>query len=135
MGVLCVRLFRRTCFRPHMQTLSLYSVRMLPHAAIHCVILISPLAFFTTSSVILCSEQRTNTAKGSKSAGLSGGVSQSAPSSAISLKTTSAVSKSGPRISFEKTVYDLGDIGQGTKNTCEFRFTNTGQAPLRIANK
>jgi hypothetical protein len=32
-----------------------------------------------------------------------------------------------PRISFEKTVCDLGDIGQGTKNTCEFRFTNTAR--------
>ena len=33
-----------------------------------------------------------------------------------------------PRISFEKTVCDLGDVGQGTKNTCEFKFTNTGSA-------
>ena len=33
-----------------------------------------------------------------------------------------------PRISFEKTVCDLGDIGRGTKNTCEFKFTNTGSA-------
>ena len=31
-----------------------------------------------------------------------------------------------PRISFEKTVCYLGDVGQGTKNTCEFKFTNTG---------
>jgi len=37
-----------------------------------------------------------------------------------------------PKISFEKTVCDLGDVGQGTKNTCEFRFTNTGQALLKI---
>jgi hypothetical protein len=37
-----------------------------------------------------------------------------------------------PRISFEKTVFDLGDVGQGTKNTCEFRFTNTGQGLLKI---
>ena len=33
-----------------------------------------------------------------------------------------------PRISFEKTVCDLGNVGQGTKNTCEFKFTNTGSA-------
>ena len=39
-----------------------------------------------------------------------------------------------PRISFEKTVCDLGDVGQGTKNTCEFRFTNTGQGLLKIGN-
>jgi len=37
-----------------------------------------------------------------------------------------------PRISFEKTVCDLGDVGKGTNNTCEFKFTNTGQALLKI---
>ena len=37
-----------------------------------------------------------------------------------------------PRISFEKTVFDLGEIGQGTKNECEFRFTNTGRGLLKI---
>ncbi|MGB2807519.1 MAG: DUF1573 domain-containing protein [Sedimentisphaerales bacterium] len=37
-----------------------------------------------------------------------------------------------PRISFEKTICDLGDVGQGTKNTCEFRFTNTGRGLLKI---
>ena len=36
------------------------------------------------------------------------------------------------RISFEKTVCDLGNVGQGTKNTCEFRFTNTGRGLLKI---
>jgi hypothetical protein len=39
-----------------------------------------------------------------------------------------------PRISFEKTVCDLGEVGQDTKNTCEFRFTNTGQGLLKIGN-
>ena len=41
-----------------------------------------------------------------------------------------------PRIYFEKTVFDLGDVGQGTKNECEFRFTNTGSAAggLKIGN-
>jgi len=43
-----------------------------------------------------------------------------------------AVENHLPRISFEKTVYDLGDVGQGTKNTCEFRFTNTGRGLLKI---
>ena len=33
-----------------------------------------------------------------------------------------------PEISFEKTVCDLGRVGLGTKNACEFRFTNAGQA-------
>ncbi|MHC4088355.1 MAG: DUF1573 domain-containing protein [Planctomycetota bacterium] len=36
------------------------------------------------------------------------------------------------RISFENTVCDLGDVGQGTKNECEFRFTNTGRGLLKI---
>ena len=38
------------------------------------------------------------------------------------------------RISFEKTVFDLGDVGQGTKNSCEFKFTNTGRGLLKIGN-
>jgi len=39
-----------------------------------------------------------------------------------------------PRISFEKKVCDLGEVGQDTKNTCEFKFTNTGQDLLKIGN-
>jgi len=117
-----------------MQSPSPYSVRVLPHVSIQCLFIISPLALSTASTLTGFSEQWTNTAKASKSTGLPGGASQSTPSSAISLKPTSAVGKSGPAISFEKTVYDLGDVGQSTKNTCEFRFTNTGQAPLKITN-
>ncbi|MHC4461713.1 MAG: DUF1573 domain-containing protein [Planctomycetota bacterium] len=58
--------------------------------------------------------------------------------SLVSKPTTSAPDSGAgfknllPRISFEKTVCDLGDVGQGTKNTCEFKFTNTGQALLKI---
>jgi len=37
-----------------------------------------------------------------------------------------------PGVSFEKKVFDLGDVGQGTKNECEFRFTNTGRGLLKI---
>jgi len=37
-----------------------------------------------------------------------------------------------PGISFEKTVFDLGGVGQGTKNTCESKFTNTGRGLLKI---
>jgi len=39
-----------------------------------------------------------------------------------------------PRISFEKTVCDLGEVGQDSKNTCGFKFTNTGQDLLKIGN-
>jgi len=38
-----------------------------------------------------------------------------------------------PKISFEKTVCDLGQVGLATKNTCEFKFTNTGQARLDLS--
>jgi hypothetical protein len=47
-------------------------------------------------------------------------------------QSTSAAERLLPRISFEKTVFDLGNIGRGTKNTCEFRFTNTGRGLLKI---
>ena len=39
-----------------------------------------------------------------------------------------------PKLSFEQTVYDLGQVGLGTKNMCEFKFTNTGQTPLIITD-
>ena len=47
-------------------------------------------------------------------------------------QSASAAERILPRISFEKTVYDLGNVGQGTKSSCEFRFTNTGQTLLKI---
>jgi hypothetical protein len=49
-------------------------------------------------------------------------------------QSASAAEKLLPWISFEKTVCDLGDVGQGTKNECEFRFTNTGRGLLKIGN-
>jgi hypothetical protein len=39
-----------------------------------------------------------------------------------------------PETSFERTVCDLGQVRLGSKNSCEFRFTNTGQGPLRITS-
>ena len=39
-----------------------------------------------------------------------------------------AAEKLFPRISFEKTVFDLGDVGQSAKGGCEFKFTNIGSA-------
>jgi len=38
----------------------------------------------------------------------------------------------GPRITFEKFTHDFGEISPGTKNPCEFKFTNTGNALLKI---
>lgn len=37
-----------------------------------------------------------------------------------------------PRITFEKAVYDLGEVGPMTTHTCEFKFRNTGDATLKI---
>jgi len=36
------------------------------------------------------------------------------------------------KISLEQTVCDLDQVGLGTKNSCEFKFTNTGQGSLRM---
>jgi len=47
-------------------------------------------------------------------------------------QSASAAERLLPRISFEKTVFDLGDVGQGTKNSGEFSFTNTGRGLLKI---
>jgi hypothetical protein len=38
----------------------------------------------------------------------------------------------GPRITFEKVTHDYGEISPGTKNPCEFKFKNTGNALLKI---
>lgn len=40
--------------------------------------------------------------------------------------------KPAPRITFEKTVHDFGEVGVATQRTAEFRFTNTGDALLEI---
>ncbi|HUW20452.1 MAG TPA: DUF1573 domain-containing protein [Sedimentisphaerales bacterium] len=38
----------------------------------------------------------------------------------------------GPKITFQSVVHDFGEIGPRTKNTCEFKFTNAGNALLKI---
>jgi hypothetical protein len=40
--------------------------------------------------------------------------------------------KGGPEITFEKVVHDFGNIEPGSKNVCEFKFTNTGDSLLKI---
>jgi len=42
--------------------------------------------------------------------------------------------KIGPKITFEKVVYDFGEIGPMIKNTGEFKFTNTGDDLLKITD-
>lgn len=39
-----------------------------------------------------------------------------------------------PKITFEKEVCDLGEVGPGTTKTCEFKFANTGDSPLEITD-
>ena len=46
--------------------------------------------------------------------------------------TTAPQVRTAPMIKFEKTTHDFGDVGPGTKNYCEFRFTNAGNGVLRI---
>jgi hypothetical protein len=41
-------------------------------------------------------------------------------------------SKPSPRITFENTVYDFGEVGPNRKNTGKIKFTNTGEALLKI---
>jgi hypothetical protein len=40
--------------------------------------------------------------------------------------------KPSPRITFEKSVYDFGEVGPTRKNTGRIKFTNTGEALLKI---
>ena len=45
-----------------------------------------------------------------------------------------AQSNKGANIQFKKELYDYGNIKSGSKGYYEFKFTNTGTAPLRIAD-
>jgi beta-lactamase regulating signal transducer with metallopeptidase domain len=40
--------------------------------------------------------------------------------------------QTGPKITFENEIHDLGQVPPGSKNTCEFKFRNTGNAVLKI---
>ncbi|MCK4753062.1 MAG: DUF1573 domain-containing protein [Planctomycetes bacterium] len=40
-----------------------------------------------------------------------------------------------PEITFDETVHDFGEVGPGSKNKCEFRFTNTGKGLLKVDKK
>ena len=46
--------------------------------------------------------------------------------------TAAKAGRPAPEITFEKLIHDFGEIGTGTGNTCEFKFTNTGNASLKI---
>jgi hypothetical protein len=40
--------------------------------------------------------------------------------------------RKAPKIKFDQEVYDFGNVGPGTNNPCEFRFTNVGNGTLKI---
>ncbi len=40
--------------------------------------------------------------------------------------------RKAPKIKFEKLEHDFGNVGPGTDNLCEFRFTNAGNSTLKI---
>jgi hypothetical protein len=46
--------------------------------------------------------------------------------------TQRPLQRRSPKIEFEKLEYDFGNIGPGTNNLCEFKFTNTGKSTLKI---
>lgn len=56
----------------------------------------------------------------------------------ISMFTLGNVAKAqtaqGPAITFDKDVHDYGNVKQGANGECEFKFTNTGNAPLVITD-
>jgi len=66
---------------------------------------------------------------------------ESKPESTASMPTNDSTkaeavpvsTKGGPAITFEKVVHDFGNIGPGSENVCEFKFTNTGDKLLTIA--
>lgn len=49
-------------------------------------------------------------------------------------KAASQLSGLSPKITFEKTTYDFGQIGPRAKYTGEFKFKNTGEGLLKIKN-
>lgn len=56
--------------------------------------------------------------------------------SAVAQETTAKRPKKvkEPEITFEKVVYDYGNIRQGDNGVCEFMFKNTGKADLILTN-
>ncbi|UCE98983.1 MAG: DUF1573 domain-containing protein [Planctomycetota bacterium] len=56
------------------------------------------------------------------------------PSEREELLEAPVVEVLAPQIQFEDVVCDLGEIGPGTKNVCNFKFTSVGDGLLKIKN-
>ena len=54
------------------------------------------------------------------------------PSGTPTATTRTRFQRRAPKIEFEKLEHDFGSVGPGTKNLCEFRFTNAGNSTLKI---
>ncbi len=50
----------------------------------------------------------------------------------VATRSTIRTRRTSPKIEFEKAVHDFGNVGPGTNNLCEFKFTNTGNSNLKI---
>jgi len=50
------------------------------------------------------------------------------------VETEQEAVKPEPIIMFDKVVHDFGEMGPGAKKTAEFKFTNTGEGLLKIAD-
>ncbi len=50
----------------------------------------------------------------------------------LKAETKEKPDETGPKITFEKVVHDFGEVGPGSKKSCEFKFTNTGKNLLEI---
>ena len=64
-------------------------------------------------------------------------IQQSSRPAATTRPTTRPTTRSGrtsPKIEFENVVHDFGNVGPGTNNFCEFKFTNTGNGILKIGD-
>jgi len=54
--------------------------------------------------------------------------------SSVKAETAPASVKRGPEITFEELVHNFGNVEPGSKNICEFKFTNTGGSLLKITD-
>ena len=57
----------------------------------------------------------------------------STPGSNVRPASNLKARQTGPKITFEKTTHDYGNIGPMTKNKCRFTFKNTGTNVLKIS--
>jgi len=83
-----------------------------------------------------CQEQAKLAEKPTPAASLLRSKTAGAPETAVvgsPAKDETALDKPAPKITFEKTVHDFGQVGTGAKKrVAEFKFTNTGDGLLEI---